>query len=753
MVEAAAGLVAMSILSFLNEAIRLGIEIKREIEGVRDKIGILQEVEFKIQNINTVLDVIKRHNMSVDRKIMKDVHEGLAKLRDEVKRIKNIGRFMYLFQRKDCQDKLNEKIGTVEGCLQRLNVNQTSSVFGQTEDIKLQNEEIKRMLLAQQHAVTVNADLKELLKKEREQSKLLRRHLEEKALKLQDLQSMGLGTPDELKHALKQAEDEQKQRLKDTKDANSEAETGNLGDVIKMLQALRKMLEANQNIVAPNPDTLDEGSEKLEENQNIMAQNPDTLEEGSEHTDKVDTPLSFPFHFIQSCTSLPRHFWIVLFVLVFGVAAVVLLVPEKNESDDVSNLDDNRLTKPSESPPTSPSGKSPTKRPTTASTSTIFKQVGSELNGEVADDVFGHSVALSLNGTRMAIGAPYNDGKVRVYDWIENQWTQAGSDLKGEEAGDEFGISVSLSSDGTRLAIGATYGNGDNAGRVLVYDWTGSQWTQVGSDLIGEAAGDWFGWSVALSSEGTRLAIGASRKDGNGDDAGHVRVFDWTESEWTQVGSDLNGEAAGDWFGYSLALSPDGTRIAIGAPTNDANGDDAGHVRVYDWTESQWTQVGSDLNGEAAYDYLGWSVALSSNGTRMAVGARGYISNGYGAGHVRLYDWTESEWTQVGSDLNGETAGDEFGYSMALSLNGTRVAIGAPYNDGNGDNSGHVRVFDWTENEWTQVGNDLNGEEASDCFGHRVALSPDGTRVAIGAPDNDGNGDGIGHVRVYDVTA
>ena len=33
------------------------------------------------------------------------------------------------------------------------------------------------------------------------------------------------------------------------------------------------------------------------------------------------------------------------------------------------------------------------------------------------------------------------------------------------------------------------------------------------------------------------------------------------------------------------------------------------------------------------------------------------------------------------------------GYSVSLSSDGTRVAIGAPANDGNGNNSGHVRVY------------------------------------------------------------
>ena len=61
--------------------------------------------------------------------------------------------------------------------------------------------------------------------------------------------------------------------------------------------------------------------------------------------------------------------------------------------------------------------------------------------------------------------------------------------------------------------------------------------------------------------------------------------------------------------------------MAIGAPYNDgANGSDSGHVRVYDWNGTAWVKVGTDIDGEAADDYSGDSVALSSDGTRVATG-------------------------------------------------------------------------------------------------------------------------------------
>jgi hypothetical protein len=117
---------------------------------------------------------------------------------------------------------------------------------------------------------------------------------------------------------------------------------------------------------------------------------------------------------------------------------------------------------------------------------------------------------------------------------------------------------------------------------VRVFNWSGSAWIQLGADIDGEASSDFSGWSVALSSDGTRLAVGGYANDGGGTDSGHMRVFDLVGGAWTQVGTDIDGEAAGDRFGSSVALSSDGSRLAVGGPFNDGNGSDAGHVRVFD---------------------------------------------------------------------------------------------------------------------------------------------------------------------------
>ena len=387
----------------------------------------------------------------------------------------------------------------------------------------------------------------------------------------------------------------------------------------------------------------------------------------------------------------------------------------------------------------------------------IWKQLGPDIDGESAGDYSGYAVSMSSDGTIIAIGAYLNNGNglsaghVRVYQYSSGNWSQLGSDIDGEVAGDRSGISVSLSDDGTILAIGAynNNGNGNNAGHVRVYQYASGTWTQLGSDIDGEAGDDYSGRSVSLSDDGTIVAIGADGNNGNGNNAGHVRVYQYASGSWTQLGSDIDGEAAGHYSGYSVSLSSDGTIVAIGAINNDGNGQTAGHVRVYQYASGSWSQLGSDIDGESVNDNSGYSVSLSSDGTIVAIGAFANDGNGTNAGHVRVYQYASGSWSQLGSDIDGESADDWSGSSVSLSSDGTIVAIGASNNNGNGLRAGHVRVYKYVSSNWSQVGSDIDGEAADDRSGSSVSLSSDGTILSIGAHYNDGNGTDAGHVRAY----
>ena len=388
-----------------------------------------------------------------------------------------------------------------------------------------------------------------------------------------------------------------------------------------------------------------------------------------------------------------------------------------------------------------------------------WRQLGTDIDGEAQFDGSGWSVSLSADGSTVAIGAISNSGNgsssghVRIYQYIDSSWQQLGADIDGEAAGDQSGTSVSLSADGSTVAIGArdNDGNGQYSGHVRIYQYIDSSWQQLGSDIDGEAAEDFSGWSVSLSADGSTVAIGAPSNDDNGDGSGHVRVYRYINSNWVQLGADINGEAARDESGSSVSLSADGSIVAIGAPKNGLS---FGHVRIYQYINSSWQQLGADIDGESGSDYSGWSVSLSADGSTVAIGA--YLNSGINSvnsGSVRVYQYTNSSWQKLGSDIDGEGQRDLFGHSVSLSADGGVVAIGAPDSDGNGFKSGRVRVYRYTGLNWVQLGTaEIDGEALGDQSGWSVSLSADGNTVAIGAPQNDGNGSNSGHVRVYELT-
>jgi hypothetical protein len=113
---------------------------------------------------------------------------------------------------------------------------------------------------------------------------------------------------------------------------------------------------------------------------------------------------------------------------------------------------------------------------------------------------------------------------------------------------------------------------------------------------------------------------------------------------------------------------------------------------------------------------------------------------------VRVFSLEEDDevgtvrWKRIGKDITGEANGDLCGWSVSLSDNARTLAVGAPYNDVNGGNSGLVRVYRIIDSEsgWMKLGKDIDGEADGDESGASVCLSGDGNTVAFG-----------GNVRVF----
>jgi hypothetical protein len=184
-----------------------------------------------------------------------------------------------------------------------------------------------------------------------------------------------------------------------------------------------------------------------------------------------------------------------------------------------------------------------------------------------------------------------------------------------------------MSADGSRVALGA-YGNDDNgqeAGKVRIFEWNGTDWVQLGNDIHGKVAGDNIGAKLKLSSDGNSISF-SSINNPNG-----FRVYQWSGISWEQKGTDVESTPNDLPMGStssSLDMSSDGNRVVVGNPFIDTPTASAGRVRVFEWSGTEWFRLASDIDGDEENEYCGKSVSLNSDGSILAV-SHGFESRVY----------------------------------------------------------------------------------------------------------------------------
>lgn len=360
--------------------------------------------------------------------------------------------------------------------------------------------------------------------------------------------------------------------------------------------------------------------------------------------------------------------------------------------------------------------------------------IGDSIRGPQEDDWFGYRVSINSDGSVVSAGAEdyngaagFRTGLVQVLQYDNNVWSPLGSNREGINEWDNLRANA-LSDDGKILAVGASPAL-DGIGYVQVYELIDGEWSQRGNTLVGPAAGSDFGSSVALSGNGAILAVGAPISAvGN---SGQVHIFEWNEQEqaWMAKGDPLDGSSS---FGWSISLSQDGSVLAVGSIFGNNN---YGKVQVFKFANNNWGQLGQELLGTASGDQYGRSVSLSSEGSTVAFGAI-YGSSG---GQVKVYQLVDNNgavlWSQLGQTLDGDAPFDNFGTSVSLSGDASILAASAPY-AGSGQR-GLLRLFQLDGASWQQIGNDIYGSLADDEFGQAVAVSRDGSTVIVGASAGD----------------
>lgn len=370
-----------------------------------------------------------------------------------------------------------------------------------------------------------------------------------------------------------------------------------------------------------------------------------------------------------------------------------------------------------------------------------------------SNDLFGNSLALSSDGTLALIGAPQDGdlgdfaGAAYIFTWDGFTWIEQQKLTASDGVSvDGFGFAVALSADGTTALIGAPFAGG-SSGAAYVFTLDGSTWVEQQKLTASDATEDaLFGYSMALSADASTLLIGAVRDSEYYTYGGAAYVFAGDGISWTQQTKLTPTEGAGlDEFGRSVALSADGTVALIGAPLQDAVGEDAGAAYFFlfeepVWVEKQRVTASSGTN----FARFGESVALNLDGTIVLIGAPDDDTANGDAGAAYGFAWTGLEWTEqqqlIASDANGE---ERFGYAVSLDAAGTTALIGVLDDDDLGSNSGSAYVLIGDGGTWAEDQKLLASDGiAFDAFGIDVALNQDASMLLISAQFGDGtNGD------------
>lgn len=343
---------------------------------------------------------------------------------------------------------------------------------------------------------------------------------------------------------------------------------------------------------------------------------------------------------------------------------------------------------------------------------------------------FGYDVAMSADGSRLAVAAPHVmwgstsddlDGRVYVFSRKEGAWhEEALLRASGLEApAQAFGRSIALSADGNTLAVGA-------------YDWqalyvfirTEDTWTQ--SFFTRKEVGN-FGGAVTLSADGNWLAVGAR-------EGGLAVVYKRSGSSWAEHAElkpkDPRLNSFGEnYFGRSIALSGEGRTLAVGAsPKTEVLG--SGAVYVFVREQEEWTEQATlEASSPVKYAGMGSALSLSADGNTLVAGA----SEKNDMGIVYVFERKESVWSEQGvlDSPNAEHA-EDFGESVSVSSDGRLLAVGDPYE---GEHEiGGVYLYVLNQNTWTmQKHITATPTEWSSEFGVAVALSGDGSALAVGS--------------------
>jgi hypothetical protein len=299
----------------------------------------------------------------------------------------------------------------------------------------------------------------------------------------------------------------------------------------------------------------------------------------------------------------------------------------------------------------------------------IWKQIGQDISSDTYGPMSVNNVSINGEGSRIVIGnylyssANHSKfGSVRVYENILGTWEQIGDTLFGSDNYQKLGQKVSINQLGNIVAV--TTMNGAN-----IYEYVNNNWEQIGQNIsINEDIS-----SIDINSEGDIVAIAGYDE---------VRVFQNIDGSWEQIGMTIIE-------GHQVALNALGNIIAVGDEMHNGFGEIPGRIMVYEYLDSNWTQLGNTIEGES-WSMFGKSVDLDSTGYMLVGGGTSYQS---GKGIVKVYQLFDDTWVEDGNSLLGDASGENFGIDVSISSTGNRIIVGSHLADDYAMRAGKAKIF------------------------------------------------------------
>ena len=374
-----------------------------------------------------------------------------------------------------------------------------------------------------------------------------------------------------------------------------------------------------------------------------------------------------------------------------------------------------------------------------------------------------------------------------------------------------FGTSVHMNNTGNVIAVGdPTYVEGDNTygdhGKINVYEYINNTWTQRGDSIVGISS---FRYTIKLgvnsdgfdiNNDGTRLICGQyngqydrfGTADGN-NKASAGRVFEYSDGSWNQIGQNIGGDLFKDRHGRNRCrLDGTGNRAVISSLKTGAYDPTKAYpaipeLYVYDYNSSTDTWVmHTNSNGSGNFALNDWgsggaqwrnasayasSIDMSEDGNIIVIGEHKYVNTtkdisdqtigspgSTGRAIIMEYDTTNQTWSQKGGNIIGQKLlYENEAQRVSISRDGSTVflattsadPIDASGNYNATDNYGQVRVFKFSTvtNDWYQFGLDFEGTSTYNT-GSTLASNYDGS-VFITGTNPFGTPGRTGRVRGY----